>query len=478
MVSRGFGTRTWSLISIGVALNVSLGVLAAAFKLPLYLDSTGTVLVAALVGVGPAIVTASLGVFLVALASPTALAFLPVAWIFSLFWGVASRLGAFQRPLAVLVLSLVSGVLTALAAAPIAAVLFGGVTGGGTDLVVALLRANGQSAMEASFQQGLLVDPLDKLVTGLCVLFILRSIPRRALSAFGFVRPDGDQKSVSYYHPRTPNPQSLSEARAASKPVGSAQLFRSGESLWHRSRFTVKMLILPMSLVVLLQLSGARLGIAMAFLIVVNLAAAGKLFIPAWKTSLRYVLAIGLPLLLIQGLLVPGEGQVIRFLTLDWSAGGLMQTLNLLLRLGGVLLLFHLFLMSTPLHRLAEALGRARVPYPLIFVLLEGVTLVPRIRRRVVQVREVQLGRGISQSPTWNPFRAARTLQGLLLPIIGGLFSELPTRAASLQSRGILCSQPRTPVPREWFDEPPQSVLATLVILSQALLLTGVWLWP
>lgn len=478
MLSSEYGTRVWSLISIGVALNVSLGILAAAFKLPLYLDSVGTVLVAALAGVGPAFVTATLGVCLVALASPTALAFLPVAWLFSLWWGGASRLGVFRYPLAVSILALASGVLTALAAAPIAVVLFGGVTGGGTDLVVALLRANGQSAMEASFQQGLMVDPLDKLVTCLSVLLILKSLPFRALAVFKF-RTDTERSGQRpLYRPKAPSQRSLSESRGERKSAGATQLYSPGDSAWHRGSISAKFLALALSILALLQLDGGRLLLAIALLIFFNLVVAPEILWPALKLCSRFVLAIAIPLVLIQGLLSPQEDQVWRFLGLSWSIHGLDQAGSLLLRLTGVLLQLQMFLLSTPLHRLAEALGRARVPYPLIFVLLEGVNLVPRIRRRVEQIEELQLSRGTQPYSGWNPVEITKSLKQTVLPVVGGLFAELPTRASALQSRGFLCSTKRTPIPLTWFDEKPTSLAASFAVVGPSLLFLGFWLWP
>ena len=75
----------------------------------------------------------------------------------------------------------VGGITTALVAAsiavPIAAGAFGGVTGGGTDALVAVFRALGLDVLQAVFVQSLLSDPLDKVISFTVVFLILGALP-------------------------------------------------------------------------------------------------------------------------------------------------------------------------------------------------------------------------------------------------------------------------------------------------------------
>lgn len=54
---------------------------------------------------------------------------------------------------------LVTGVVAAIISAPTAAIVFGGVTGAGTDLLVAAFRASGASILAATLAQGSVSDP-------------------------------------------------------------------------------------------------------------------------------------------------------------------------------------------------------------------------------------------------------------------------------------------------------------------------------
>jgi hypothetical protein len=75
----------------------------------------------------------------------------------------------------------VGGITTALVgttlATPIAAYVFGGVTGGGTDALVAVFRALGLDVLQAVFLQSLLSDPLDKAISFTVVFLILGALP-------------------------------------------------------------------------------------------------------------------------------------------------------------------------------------------------------------------------------------------------------------------------------------------------------------
>ena len=84
----------------------------------------------------------------------------------------------------VTVAGVVTGLVAALISAPISANVFGGVTGGGTDFLVAAFRQAGADLQTATFQQGLLSDPVDKLVTFFVVYLILAAMARRTKARF------------------------------------------------------------------------------------------------------------------------------------------------------------------------------------------------------------------------------------------------------------------------------------------------------
>jgi energy-coupling factor transport system substrate-specific component len=278
-VTSQFDTRTIVLIPIAIAINIILGqTVAAALKVPVYLDSIGTILVGVLAGpiagaltgglanliwtyvlpapfhsdyaapffivaveigllagifgrfgffrsrpntpterlaIGAAIVIAIvlvIGVYgfipfysngqFTFFAPPAEGAAGPDAIFVLLGWLVALLLvGALVGLLALLfvrrdlgaayvfIAGLLCGIVSAIISAPISSIVFGGVTGSGTDLLVAAFQQAGDDLGTAVLKQGLLSDPIDKTTTYFVVFAILGALSRRFVARF----PQGEQ---------------------------------------------------------------------------------------------------------------------------------------------------------------------------------------------------------------------------------------------------------------------------------------------
>jgi uncharacterized membrane protein YidH (DUF202 family) len=273
-ITSQFDTRTIVLIPIAIAINIILGqTVSAALKIPVYLDSIGTILVGVLAGPIAGALTGGLAnlIWTYVLPAPFhsdyAAPFFIVAVEIGLLAGVFGRLGFFRsRPntpfdrlvvgavvallivgalavytytryyattftffnpegdqsavfqivgyliMALIVAAVVgflvllfarrdlgvayivvggaiTGVISALISAPISAVFFSGVTGSGTDLLVAAFQQAGSDLQGAVVQQGLLSDPIDKTITFFVVFAILGALSRRFVARF----PQGEQ---------------------------------------------------------------------------------------------------------------------------------------------------------------------------------------------------------------------------------------------------------------------------------------------
>jgi len=172
-------------VAFCIALNLSAGQLAAALKLPIYLDSVGTVLVAVLCGPWSAI---SAGVISNVLASafgnPAMVFFAPVTAVIGGFTGFIASHGWFRRWYIVPLGGILQGALAAIASAPIAAYLFSGVMLAGTDVLVLYFRSVGNTLLQSVFFQGLSSDPVDKTITYILVFLLCRNLPIRLLQRF------------------------------------------------------------------------------------------------------------------------------------------------------------------------------------------------------------------------------------------------------------------------------------------------------
>ncbi len=248
LIKKDFTTRTLVLIPVAIAINIAIGTLVVILKLPVYLDSIGTVLVGALAGPWAGALTGGLANLIWGLFTPNIAPFFYVAAVIGLMAGFFARRGVFEREsprwlsvvigvvffftlaffitaflnrqtdatgfttypslgellsrylivflLAIVIGALIgyfllqkggyvglaglaTGVVAAIISAPTAAYVFGGVTGAGTDLLVAAFRASGANILSSVMAQGAVSDPFDKMTSFVLVWLILRALPAR-----------------------------------------------------------------------------------------------------------------------------------------------------------------------------------------------------------------------------------------------------------------------------------------------------------
>lgn len=182
----GPSPRHLVLIPLAVGVNLAMGQFVAVTHLPLFLDTVGTVLVAALVGPWVAVATGLLSqiVFTVVSGNATWLAFLPVQLFVALYAGFAARRAVFGSVTRALVGGLGLGLIAATMSSPISYFAFGGVTAGGVTAVTTILTAFGVPLQWAVYVASLSNDLLDKSVTFLLVRTILISLPVRMAARF------------------------------------------------------------------------------------------------------------------------------------------------------------------------------------------------------------------------------------------------------------------------------------------------------
>src|SRR4249919_2369876 len=103
--SRDLTTAVLTLMPVAIAINIAVGSIAIALRLPIYLDSIGTVLVGALAGPWAGALTGILSNFIWSIlpipggAGPTAAFFAPVAAVIGLMAGFWGSQGVFRlRP--------------------------------------------------------------------------------------------------------------------------------------------------------------------------------------------------------------------------------------------------------------------------------------------------------------------------------------------------------------------------------------------
>lgn len=182
---KDFTTFTWVLIAVAIVINIAVGQLVSLLKLPIFLDSIGTVLVAVLAGpwaggLAGLITNLIWGV----ISSPVAAAFAPVAMVIGIAAGYCARMGLFKNWWTAILAGLIITVFNSVVAVPIRLYMFGGITGSGADFAMAYLLALGRDLFGSVVVTVFTTNVIDKVATAVLVWGIVKSLPERAAARF------------------------------------------------------------------------------------------------------------------------------------------------------------------------------------------------------------------------------------------------------------------------------------------------------
>jgi energy-coupling factor transport system substrate-specific component len=191
-IKKDFNTMTWVLIPVAIAINVVIGEIVVQLKLPVYLDSIGTVLVAALCGPWAGALTGTLSNTIWGLLiDPNALPWWPVALFIGFVAGWCARGGLFKSWWKVAITGFLVALTAALVSTPISVYIYGGITASGSSFLTAYLLQTGQGLLPAVLITNNIVEPFDKISTSLLAFAIIQGLSTRFLARFP--RPENVQ---------------------------------------------------------------------------------------------------------------------------------------------------------------------------------------------------------------------------------------------------------------------------------------------
>ncbi len=180
---------TWFLIPIGVAVNFIGGTIILLLKLPIYLDSIGTIIVGALCGAWPGVIVGLISNILTAITSPNNLFYAPLNMAFGVLAAYLSKKGVFKKFIPTLISSLGFAFIGGAIGALITWALYGFDFGSGTTAIVVLPIWKALGSPEVPVTKFLIqllgefsCDLLDKSITIIVCYFILKAFPTRFLS--------------------------------------------------------------------------------------------------------------------------------------------------------------------------------------------------------------------------------------------------------------------------------------------------------
>ncbi len=192
-IKNNFNTQTWVLIPIAIAINIAIGQIVLLLKLPVFLDSIGTVLVAVLCGPWAGALTGALSNVIWGIAiDPGAFPWWPVAAMIGYMAGRMAQWGFFKTWWKVVVTGFVVALTAAIVSTPIAVYLFGGITASGSSFITAYLLQTGQGIWSAVVSTSFLTEPVDKITTAMLAFAIIQGLPKRTIGGY----PKAEQAAI------------------------------------------------------------------------------------------------------------------------------------------------------------------------------------------------------------------------------------------------------------------------------------------
>lgn len=172
-------------IPIGVAVNFVGGQLASTLKLPMYLDTIGTIFSAMLCGPWVGACTGLMTNIVNGFANPVNFAFIPVNLAVGLVTGFLSRKNMFRTPLKYVISVILITAVSVIIAAPIVVKVYGGVTGDGASIFTATMMAAGANIWASFFGTAGVFNVLDRIIATAISFAVIKVIPARTLVKFG-----------------------------------------------------------------------------------------------------------------------------------------------------------------------------------------------------------------------------------------------------------------------------------------------------
>jgi energy-coupling factor transport system substrate-specific component len=172
-----FELRNLALVVICIVLNLGIGLIVTTLKLPVYLDSIGTVLASALGGLWSGIICGLLSVFIGSVYTPTLWAYAGTMVVIAIYVSVVRAFGYLNKLLPTVLFGIGLGILCAIVSAPVTTYIWKGVSMSGTDPVTAFFSAKGLTLLVSVILSNLATDPIDKLITSLVAFAIMRRLP-------------------------------------------------------------------------------------------------------------------------------------------------------------------------------------------------------------------------------------------------------------------------------------------------------------
>ncbi len=168
------------MAALAVAINIVLGTLVSRLQIPLlFLDTLGTILIAALYGPWYGASVGAITNILTPILSgnPKDIPFFIVNATIGIVVGFIAKKYKFGTKQA-LITGIILAIVAPLIGTPIAVYVYGGLTGSGNDIIFSILRQSGAEIFTAAFIPRITGNLIDKIISCLIVSYLIKRLPK------------------------------------------------------------------------------------------------------------------------------------------------------------------------------------------------------------------------------------------------------------------------------------------------------------
>lgn len=195
-----FSLLSLLLIPVGVSLNVVGYQLSSILKLPVFIDMIGTMMISMIAGPWVGALTGLLGNVVSGMLNPVAIAYGLASLVVGFISGYFSKWRFYTNIFGIIFSCFILAIVSAAMAAIVTVMLFGGVTGAGTDLITATFLATGKELWNSVMSTNLISGTVNTIINFSVAWIIIKKIPNRFLIKLNYGGPYIKSQGVGVSH--------------------------------------------------------------------------------------------------------------------------------------------------------------------------------------------------------------------------------------------------------------------------------------
>lgn len=239
---------------------------------------------------------------------------------------------------------------------------------------------------------------------------------------------------------------------------------------WHRLHPLTKLAVALAIIVTAFSVRWVFGSIALYLLVILPIAVWAQIWRELLRTSFFVILPIAISLALVQGFFYPGATDVlVQIGPFALKREGLEFAFITASRLFVVAGAGLLVLYATHPADLALALVQLGAPYPLAYIMVTTIQLLPEMQARSDRILNAQQARGLETTGSLR--RRIFAYIPLIAPLVYGALENVQERALALDARAFRAPRPKVSW-RVLYDSQPQR-LARLLCIVYSILLVG-----